>query len=54
MRGCGLSFGKGWMMTECTVCGREYPSALGAALCGETDLTEEEDRRLSVFYRSSD
>ncbi|WP_344064771.1 hypothetical protein [Microbacterium pumilum] len=41
-------------MTECTSCGREYPSTLEAALCGDIDAYEFEDRRNGSIYRSID
>lgn len=40
-------------MTECTSCGREYPSILEAALCGDIDTNEYEDRLSGSVYRSS-
>jgi hypothetical protein len=39
-------------MSECTTCGREYPSALEAALCGDTDRAELDDRLTGSIYRS--
>ncbi|WP_345800024.1 hypothetical protein AAIB33_11110 [Microbacterium sp. AZCO] len=39
-------------MIECTTCGREYPSRLEAALCGEGDSAESEDRLSGVVFRS--
>lgn len=42
-------------MTECGVCGRDYPSQLEAALCSEIDTTgEEEDRQSATVFRSAD
>lgn len=41
-------------MFECTTCGREYPSRLEAALCGDADSWESEDRRVGVIFRSID
>jgi len=41
-------------MVECGTCGREYPSPLEAALCGDGDSWEAEDRLSGVIYRSID
>jgi hypothetical protein len=42
----------GAIMSECTTCGREYPSLLEAAICSDTDLGELEDRLAGSVYRS--
>lgn len=41
-------------MSECTGCGREYPSILEAALCSDIDASEYESRVNGTVYRSAD
>lgn len=43
---------RGTKVKECTTCGREYPSTLEAALCGDVDGMEFEDRTNGTIYRS--
>ena len=41
----------GCQMSECDSCGRQYPSLLEAAMCGERDSVEAEDRAQGTVYR---
>jgi hypothetical protein len=51
MRGATFCDETGCQMSECDSCGRQYPSLLEAALCGERDSVEAEDRAQGTVYR---